>query len=151
MVKRLLFFTALVSLVSQVFGAAQMQSLSVSGGCYTPGQYITVSFEARVGTASNWINADVVFSGDAVREYGDDAVVTSDGSYDDDIASPVTAGHEGYYVLQPNDTEWYPVEFVVKVPAAYTGSYYVFVAVRETDPVTLSDTEDLYDLSLIHI
>ncbi|MFP4465888.1 MAG: hypothetical protein ACLFP1_02440, partial [Candidatus Goldiibacteriota bacterium] len=145
MVKRIIFLTALVFIAAQAFGAAQIQNLSVSGTCYTAGQYITVSFEASAATANNWINADIVFSDDNTREYTDDAVLTSEGTYDQDLASPDSDGHTGYYVLQPSDTNFHQIDIVVKVPEGYSGSYYVFAAVRETDEVTLTSSEDLYD------
>ncbi len=127
-----------------VLAAANLQNMAVSSPVVA-GDEITVSFEVSAQTAGEWVNADIVFSADSSRELGDDAVLTSAGAYDADFSPPDTDGHTGMNIMQPVDNAFYPVQYTIRVPASYSGNYHVFVAVRETQAVELSASDDLYD------
>ncbi len=106
-----------------------VRNISVSEGCYWPGQQITVNFEVSANNAWQNVYGDIVFSIDNTPEYTDDAVWTSEGAKN----PPDTNGHDGgFYVAQgSNASTWHPISKVVTVPSSYSGKYYVLVNVAE--------------------
>lgn len=145
MSKRLYLILAYILININLFSAAQIQNLSISPECYIAGQYVTVTFETRAESAGNLINADIVFSADNIREYTDDAVLTAEGIYDTTLSNPDNDGHYGQYITQTSDTEFHQFEYSVKVPSTYSGSYYIFVAVKEASWVILDNGGNTFD------
>jgi len=96
------------------YGIAEVRNVFVVGGCYTPGQNITVNFEVR---CSAWQTTfgNILFSTNSTSEYTDDAVWTSAGQQD----PPDNNGHDGGSMQSQgsNGNTWYQKSYVVKVPS----------------------------------
>ena len=132
-----------------IFSAAQVRNVSVTIPCYTPGQYITVSFEAKVETQWNWFSAGIIFSSDITCTASDDAVYTAQGIYDTSMSDPQSNGHYGKWVEQVSNTNWNTYSGVVKIPPGYSNDRYIFVSVKEGSqyqffpaPWNLDDRDD---------
>jgi|GEM_PF-4159852 hypothetical protein len=77
------------------YGIAKVRNLTVSGGCYTAGQSMTVSFEVHADILNTYskfgIFGDILFSNDNVADYNDDCVLEDSGAQD----PPDIDGHSG--------------------------------------------------------
>ncbi|HDQ26436.1 MAG TPA: hypothetical protein ENN43_06810, partial [bacterium] len=128
MKKMLIILLFVFSCFGVIFGAAEVRNVAVTGGCYTPGQNITVNFEVRCA-AYNTTFGSIIFSADNSPHYTDDAVWTSEGPQD----PPDNNGHDGgsMQAQGSNGSAWHQKSYVVKVPLWYNGTHYVIVNVAE--------------------
>ncbi|MBN2771309.1 MAG: M6 family metalloprotease domain-containing protein, partial [Spirochaetes bacterium] len=127
--------TATVTLTSTKTPLAQVRNVSVDiGGCYRPGQDITVSFQAK-GLQYHGVYGDILISNNSVADASDAAVFTSGGT----LNPPDYNGHDGGYLFTQNTVpDWTKVTKVVRVPAGFSGTMYIIVNVA-------NDYMQLYD------
>lgn len=108
---------------------AQVASVAVSG-CYTAGQDITVTFQAKPSTVG-WVSYGIIISNDNVCEATDAALLTAEGTYISSMSQPDTNGHYGAWLEQwVYDANWRSYSRVVRIPANYSGTKYIFVCVK---------------------
>ena len=128
-IKFIFIISLLIFLPISIFAIAEVRNVTVTAGCYNPGENITVSFEVRATSAWQNIYGDILFSTDSTAEYNDDCVWNDGGAQD----PPDTDGHNGgFFVGQGGDTgDWHEISKIVKVPSSYSGDYYIIVNVAE--------------------
>ena len=112
-----------------LFGVAQVRNVTTVPGCYQAGQQLTVNFEINATNAWQNIYGDIVFSDNSTAAYTNDCVLSSAG-FDN---PPVTTGHDGIFMKAQgaDTTQWWPMSYVVTVPAGYMFAKYVIVDVAE--------------------
>ncbi|HDQ25988.1 MAG TPA: hypothetical protein ENN43_04500, partial [bacterium] len=68
MKKMLMILLFVFGFFGVIFGAAEVRNVAVTGGCYTPGQNITVNFEVRCAAWQTTFGS-IIFSTDNSPHY----------------------------------------------------------------------------------